>query len=538
MQRSITRSVPHDAPTEEFCLFLASRSPFCSTALCRDQITLWDDPSLFVSWLLKQSRHARIIAIHEESLIAILESLRKYQIVVIPQGKRTLGIVVGIGKRRISMFLSRGLLGKHVPQGDTESVLRVTHTRLCGYQDIIRETFGVAIGSTFGVTAVRCWKTTIPPSVTFWRQRPATERLARRGYYGGMCIPRTIRTLDNVTQYDVRSMYLAMMLRGVPTGTGFAVDTEIPDRPGIYECVVTVPRGTDWPYVPFRTRSGLSYPVGTFPSTLTSIDIASARSLGITVECSNGVIWDHCEPIFDPFVAAMQGLRQTHQDTILEQLIKQTQASLYGKFGQSDTRHKIIFSSTEIPGAEPLLDARTGEIIEGFYRVTARLDSALIQVHWSAWITSLARAHLLDLIRQIGFNRVMYVDTDSCFVVGDGHVTVGPEYGELRFVQAYERWICGGPKVYAFAPGDASQFRLKGFPYADRHTVSFAGVCDHINSRSSIQTMIHPSQTVTASLLAHSVYDAYPRTLSTIDKSTWMVQDGMIVQPEISVLYS
>lgn len=96
--------------------------------------------------------------------------------------------------------------------------------------------------------------------------------------------------------------------------------------------------------------------------------------------------------------------------------------------------------------------------------------------HWGSFITALGRTALVEMMMMVGFENVVYHDTDSVIfkMTDEGQANIQPilsqsELGlwsnELKFGNWIDEVITLGPKMYCYLPhGGKWEFHMKGIP--------------------------------------------------------------------------
>lgn len=336
--------------------------------------------------------------------------------------------------------------------------------------------------------AYTSWRATIPTdkdysksrrgktvSQRIYRHKPELRDFFRRGYFGGLSVPKfsyagNRRTnlvsmpLRRVTKgeafqgesYDFNSMYPSVMLEGVPLGNPTYVTTFDESKPGFYECEVAVPK--DHPY-PFLYSHEHKLGTGVFRSTLSSEEIRFARTQGIGIAVIQGRVFDKLYHIFDDFVNTCKTIRYSETGTVKEKIAKLAQNSLYGKFGTKELGQTIeIYADEPREDEEHLrIDMVTGLPNRNLHVTEQVIDEPYLMPHIAAWITASARVKLARIaIAAAEENRLLYTDTDSLKLVMNGdsvHMrSLLPidqkAYGSLKLEYTFDEFVALGPKTY------------------------------------------------------------------------------------------
>lgn len=292
--------------------------------------------------------------------------------------------------------------------------------------------------------------------------------LARDSYYGGRTEANLLsKPIRNVTCCDVNSMYPHVMR-----------EYEYPTRlHGIYKrvslselrkwtkkyCVTArVIVTTDEPVYPERTKYGLTFPIGTFQTVLSTPEITYALEHDHLVSCSEASVYEKA-PIFVRFVDELYAIRKAYiesGDETAKYYVKIMMNSLYGKFGQRSGKEEILgYDDDPRLYVETEIDLDTGKR----YRIrhiaglilSRSLDEEGRDSHpaISAHVTAYARMLLWNLIEQAGRDNVYYTDTDSLHVNAMGlaqldNLISDTLLGALKVEKHITRAVYFGPKDY------------------------------------------------------------------------------------------
>jgi hypothetical protein len=257
---------------------------------------------------------------------------------------------------------------------------------------------------------------------------PALE-LEKLAYMGGRTEAFRIGEISGgpFHTYDVNSMYPYVMMKNeYPCRlTSLRDDVTLARAERLLmhyamvaECVVA----TERPMYAVRLDGKVCFPVGTFACYLCSRGIAEALRSGELREIRRAAVYEKAQ-LFAPYVEYFYSLRERFKrdgNRLYDQYTKLFLNSLYGKFGQTqpiiETLERI---ETDEYFREEIFDLTTGEI-----ETVTRVMNTLIVTYGSeiskhslvaipAHITEDARLHLSRIIERVGWDRVLYCDTDS-----------------------------------------------------------------------------------------------------------------------------
>lgn len=348
---------------------------------------------------------------------------------------------------------------------------------LVRFRAILADRFGGALPSwSAASTALRAWKQTLGPGEQYRPLADTFVPLARAGYAGGIVHLGSIEWIEGATTLDINAMYPSVMRsEGVPSGVPWGVGAYSRRRPGIYRCLVTVPRDVPFTFLAHRSPAGLAWPTGTFPTVLTSPEIEAARARGMVVRVLYGIVWPRVVHPFNRYVDEIAALRA--EGGAMSTVGKLLGNGLYGKFGAKPVRDEWTLSAVR-PGDgwyPPPFDSMDPEAVEAHRWLWVRADQPLhapyLLPHWAAWITASARLALVRLAEAVG--DVAYTDTDSvtaptaavAAAIEAGRVTIGTGFGECKVEREWSRFRALGPKVVQGVDRDGTPvYKAKGIP--------------------------------------------------------------------------
>ena len=352
-------------------------------------------------------------------------------------------------------------------------VLGLLHS-LIAFDKILYRSYGVHAQWTIPSTALRAWRRTL--TRTYWRKTPLVEEFTRKAYYGGLTFLTSHAPQQDIVSLDVNSMYpWAMRSHGVPDGTATETTKYRAGLPGYYHVSVVCPNHLPFGVLAFRSTAGVVWAKGAFETWITSVELAYALQLGYKVEIIKGLVFDGIIHPHAAFVDKCETLRTLYKNQPAETAVKLMQNGLYGKHAMKPIQKRYMLSA-EYPGGDlcPLIDPRTGERVEYVYYEESLVDEPYIQPHWSAWVTANARLKLYSTVARLGFQNVVYGDTDSIKVrgdayrqaVSDGWLHIDPlEYGAWKHEGSYAVFHALAPKTYFAVDNDGMMMlRAKGVP--------------------------------------------------------------------------
>lgn len=302
----------------------------------------------------------------------------------------------------------------------------------------------------------------------------------------------------NVVWTDVNSLYPWSMTKKFPEECG---ETREIKEYGITEATVKVPRQPYAP-LPYRTSeadgfSGISegsiiFPCGTFRGTWTNHELRNAvehhDAKIMKVHQTFGT--DTGDFYYKDFVREFYKRRLEAKTPAYKLIYKLLMNNLYGQLGMSG---KVIKTTR-------LTQNDVDQIKRGKLRVHMLGDNVLkefaipLPAHCNylhaAYVTSYGRIRLLEFMRQVPPENMVYCDTDSLFFFSKGWKTpfpVGDQLGEMKMEDKGKKITTYAPKVYSIddivkAKGVprrlAKKFVEEGYveydaPYKLRESVTF-----------------------------------------------------------------
>ena len=294
-------------------------------------------------------------------------------------------------------------------------------------------------------------------------------KIERDSYYGGRTEGFRLGVIPGGPFYklDVNSMFPHIMRKlAIPVKYLRTINScslkELRILVKRHAIVAEVTIKTDLPVYPFRTKTGLIYPTGTFNMTLAGPELAFALKRGHIKKIGNLVLYD-AAIAFKRYILELYELRKQYiadGNKIFEQLVKFLMNCLYGKFGQRNEVWKVTErETTQDDGvyfypAESLGVGKTFRVVSGtVFELTGTRD-ALHSFHAiSSYITSAARIYLWEIIEKAGREHVFYCDTDAVIVDKRGYKNLQcmidkTELGKLKIEEVTNELTIYAPKDY------------------------------------------------------------------------------------------
>lgn len=361
---------------------------------------------------------------------------------------------------------------------DTEIAGRFVGAMLAKYESV-----GAECKSTMAATTLKFFEETFYRKVThFFTEREID--FFHTGYYGGrneIFFNKKIR--GPVFGVDINSLYPRVMQSGIFPVLSGHYKTKTPDftLEGMVDCEVEAPSGLHIPYLPYRSKNKLIFPIGEFRGTYTYFEIREAKKLGYKITKIYKAI--EFPGKFNPFkkfidtVYAKRLEAKAAGDDLLQEVYKNFMNHGYGKFGQSNISTELVHIDSlegKIPDGAQILD---GEMVLINKKKKYPPHANCI---WACYVTAQGRHELykkgLSVINETPDAVLLYCDTDSVYfkaaknVLGDSK-----DLGEFKLEYPkdkngnkikdyYDYAHFKLPKMYELIVGKKREYKAKGVP--------------------------------------------------------------------------
>jgi len=431
-----------------------------------------------------KSKGYTITRYYEKGLTFILSfKAKKKSITVLNVGNFYRGSVAQLGKAfglpKLELDYENPTLEEALPycKRDVEIIAKamLTWFDFCKAQDLGH------FGTTAPKQAFNAYRHRFMPCKIYIHSDEQANNLERESYYGGRTEAFLIGKVRAKTVYtlDVNSMYPAVMQQGFyPTKLiSYRQNLSVGGLKYVlndYLVCSKVRVRTEKPCLPCKVGKRLTFPVGSFITTLSTPEIELALEHALIEQVYETAIYQ-AAPLFVEFVNFFYNERlkaKGEGNRILDLLLKLILNSLYGKFGQKSGDWEIVGQTNEEgSGYEEVYSLKEGRWYtykwfngvllvkrdekEGFDSFPA------IASH----VTSYARKTLFEYIVQAGMENVYYCDTDSLFVNKRGLNRLSSylnseKLGYLKNEGEKEKLCIYGPKDYSWKHGE----KHKGIP--------------------------------------------------------------------------
>lgn len=253
--------------------------------------------------------------------------------------------------------------------------------------------------------------------------------LERESYLGGRNEAFELGDLKNgpFYHYDINSMYPFVMLkykyptRLIDIRDSLTID-ELKDYLTTFCCIAEVELDTNEPIYGIRNNGKMIFPVGRIKTVLPTGSLKVAIEKNHIHKIGKAAFYE-CDYIFKDYIDYFYSLKRLYKEEnneIYTRIVKIFLNSLYGKFGQKNAITEINIDE-ENNGYYRIenYDAVTGdrwtetELLHTNIIETGEEEGKLSMVAIPSHVTDYARLLLWKLIDMVGYNNVLYCDTDS-----------------------------------------------------------------------------------------------------------------------------
>jgi DNA polymerase elongation subunit (family B) len=290
-----------------------------------------------------------------------------------------------------------------------------------------------------------------------------TKSFTRRAYTGGRTECYRPGIYDDVTVYDVNSMYPYVMANYPVPSSARTIKTKYFSAKGLgfYEVDYIQTNKTLPPLLRDEHTHDFQY---TGYGVYTTNELNLLREIGGTFKVTRGIIFRDTAYLFKDIVTRYYNLRlkaKKEGNKALDWTAKILLNSLYGKFGQRPIKHVSYLATKE--RIRELLEAKANFTIHGAYLTVvepARVEHEFCAI--AAYITSYARIELYRHIMKAPANYI-YSDTDSIHVFDtQPYIQDEINLGGLK-IEKSGRGAYAGKKLYAIQENGQDIVKAKGF---------------------------------------------------------------------------
>jgi len=284
--------------------------------------------------------------------------------------------------------------------------------------------------------------------------------LAALSYHGGWCDVFINSLVEHAQHYDVVSMYPSVMIeKEYPTpdipftkGNPDLLNEYLKTKAGFAIGIITTPNILISPFTKISEQK-LIFPIGTWATTLTFPEIEYLYELGGSFKCTEVYYTEK----WHPFINYVNKFYELKKQKKTKEIGKLLLNGLSGKFGQKirPDGEYIEISKEEMEKVE------TGEFgIKTFYVCGKNYEYLKPEIETieysyypliSSYITAYARIKLHKMMNIIGYENIIYCDTDSLIVkekIPDEFITASKELGKWEHEGVDVKILAIAPKKY------------------------------------------------------------------------------------------
>ncbi len=384
----------------------------------------------FFYWLTKAGWVLQFL--YDKGLTYIL-SIRKGDLVIkclsstnfFPFGLKKLGETVGVSK--IEIDFDKATRTQLIDYCRTD--VKILKVAMQYYLSLLQTSDLGSFKLTRGSQAFNAYRYRFMAKDIFLHKHDEVTTLEQSGYFGGRVEARFLGQCKgrSFIHLDVNSLYPFIMrncfvpVRLVRHKTCGSAD-EIKKLLKYYCIMADVNLKTDEPAYPYRYKGKLTFPVGSFTTTLCSEGLSYALKAGHIESVGFHAIYDKAK-IFTDYVDYWHGMRKKYaksDNKVMVEIAKNFLNFLYGKFAQQkdivEMYDDITYDGYFREEVFDLVTRKTEVTTKLFNRVFRTFDRQPSNIYFcgiAAHITESARFYLYKLMKMAGLPNVLYCDTDS-----------------------------------------------------------------------------------------------------------------------------
>ncbi len=352
---------------------------------------------------------------------------------------------------------------------------------LLSYMHYLKDNDLCGLGLTLASQSFRSYRHRFMNHVIQLHNDENATKLERAAYSGGRVEAYYIGNLPEQTYYklDINSMYPYVMKEKLYPyeliANSNSVDlSQFEKLMNEYYCIANVTIDTPDNAFPYKGKHKLTFPVGTYETSLHDIELRYAYERGY-IRTVNQISTYRYTDIFSDYINYFYNLKisaEREGNLVVRHQAKIMMNSLYGKFGQRNNNSYIVANTSDlrygrITGFSERLGCAVtvnclGEDMEVSYQEgEAPYSFPAI----AGGVTAYARMYLYSLIQKAKPTNVYYCDTDSLVVNEDGYQRMkdyinDTRLGLLKVEGIATSMVIHGAKDYVF--GD--DVKHKGIP--------------------------------------------------------------------------
>lgn len=309
--------------------------------------------------------------------------------------------------------------------------------------------FDVELPATYGGLGMKVWRALGGDN---WHD---SSEYSLEAYYGGRVEIFKAGGIGNIFYTDINSLYPYCLTKEYPDD--LHETNELTERYGIATVTIIIPKSNWIAPLPVRQDDGrIIYPIGKFKGTWTFHEIRYAvNHFGAkVVNVHKAFATNSGQSFYRDFVLHCYNRRKQARQDAEKTFWKFVMNSFYGRLGLSGIIGRSVYA-TEDNFDDGILYG--SKVLVNYKMPLERMVNYCHVAH----VTSYARIHLLDFIRKVGRENMIYCDTDSCIFFGkEVPFAVGNELGQMKLVSTASKCDVYLPKTYEFN----GEFKAKGVP--------------------------------------------------------------------------
>jgi hypothetical protein len=297
------------------------------------------------------------------------------------------------------------------------------------------------------------------------------KKLIFQSYYGGRteCYVKG-HIKKKLYYYDINSLYPSVMRNKFPLPNSI----KIIDKPelnniinweGISKCLIKTPEKMDKPFLPYRKKGKLIFPLGVFIGSYTHIELRNAIKLGYIVKPLEQIIYTETFNPFEDFINYFYKKRMEEKKKCspFELVYKLIMNSLYGKFAELNNDIYIVINKEFVKDIRKDVLNKMPPVFEEnekFYIgiIKKEYDGNHSFPVLSSYVTSYARILMYNYINH---EEVVYTDTDSC-ITTKKLFSHSEKLGEMKLENTCKSGFIVKPKFYYLEmEGKENDFKIK-----------------------------------------------------------------------------
>jgi hypothetical protein len=305
------------------------------------------------------------------------------------------------------------------------------------------------------------------------------ESSFRKKYYHGGRVEVFKGFGVNLNYYDINSLYPFVMCRKMPCGRSKVVGKYDCKAIGFYD--IKLKSDTDFYVSPLIkvgkfTNQYINGKKGDIFN-VSNIDIEYLKKHKVKFEVIRGITFKSSDYLFKDFIEYYYQMKKENKGNFKYFIAKKLMNSLYGKMGQKIQRESLETWHGQT-GAE-IYDAEYNLVL-----VKSENKSKFHLVYIAAYITSLARMELLNLINRCKESEIYYCDTDS--LITKRKLPTSDKIGDIKLEHRIKRGVFLLPKTYFIETMDGKEIgHLKGFK---SHNLKFKNLLKSLQTGKAITT--------------------------------------------------